>query len=1052
MKLRPTGPQVAALVTVLLFACGFVTAASAGAAVLSGTVSGQTPGGEVKPLPETNVTVTVPAKEELVGTTTVDAKGAYSLEVPDGVFDVRFNPPGGFEPTTVHAVEVKGSRTLSVILSNTSLVHLTGTLRDAAGNPVPGASISANSSLGNGTTANGITGEGGSYDLAVPPGNYELSANGGNKANPSLPPGWYFQVPAIELEADRTLDLELPPTVQLTIEALDSKGGPIAEAFVGLPTLSRPADLGGASADYLQTRGGLTGHTGADGRVSFTVFGGQAVNNTEVGEIVPPNPSGYGRLAFEVPFVEGDTTLSFQFTGGGEEEPVEDVEGPHLNEFGIEPGPIDTSKSPQTVIAYANISDDLSGFAKGAINFRAPNGERFLTTFDFERVSGNANAGDYRIRATFPQFSEPGTYAVEVIYLYDAPFNETAIKEADLKELGWQHTVTVAGEGADTDGPTLTELSIEPDAIDTSSATELVTVRAHVEDNLSGFSHGTVTFISPSGSQSTSGAEFERIAGTANSGDYLLSVPFEESSETGPWTISEIRLVDAALNSTILDAGQVVEMGFPNTVVVEDHAPPVAIASSPNPSVRGQKVTFTAKVLPPLGGGPTPLGTVAFVEGSNTLAVVNLSKGTATFNTTTLGAGKHPVFARYSGDSYYGPGESEAVIQVVDKAETEVTVSSPFEPAPFGASGSLKATVKAVAPGTGTPAGTVTFRDGETVLATVQMSGSSASLPLKSLPVGPHAITASYGGDPNYLASASAPLTQTIVPAQTTLDLTSTLNPAPYGSAGTLKATVDAAAPSLATPTGVVTFWDGEEALASVPLSAGVARFPLKALTPGSYPIHATYEGGSGFEGSSGDLTQVVTKAETTLDLTSTLNPAPYGSSGTLKAVVKAVSPGGGTPSGTVTFREGETVLAVVPLSGSTAKYAFKSLEPGVHQITASYSGDPGYEPSGAGLEQAVTKAATAVTVTSGKNPAPSGSSASIKATVKAQAPGGGAPTGTVTFLEGKAVLATVPLSSGSASYPLKSLAPGTHEVVARYNGSSDYEPAEGSIVQVIGP
>ena len=41
----------------------------------------------------------------------------------------------------------------------------------------------------------------------------------------------------------------------------------------------------------------------------------------------------------------------------------------------------------------------------------------------------------------------------------------------------------------------------------------------------------------------------------------------------------------------------------------------------------------------------------------------------------------------------------------------------------------------------------------------------------------------------------------------------------------------------------------------------------------------------------------MVTKAETTLDLTSTLNPAPYGSSGTLKAVVKAVAPGGGTPS-----------------------------------------------------------------------------------------------------------------------------------------------------------
>ncbi|HEY5942681.1 MAG TPA: Ig-like domain repeat protein [Solirubrobacterales bacterium] len=1263
MKARPVGPRVVALMTALALLCGLAAASSASAAVLSGTVSGQAPGEEAKPLPETNVTVTWTEKEEIVGTATADLKGEYSLEIPDGVYDVRFDPPSGFEATTAREVEVEGSLTLNVVLKTSQpTVDLTGVLRDAEGEPVPGVHLRLDSQA----TEEQVeieTGADGSYAFTVAPGAYRFHVYATGETNPNLPQRWDFSGD-IKIEADRELMLKLPAVSKLTVEALGAESAPIAEAQVRVPLIVGETELGGGLAGAIATRGPaggkemLQGTTGVDGRISFRVFAGNDVGAGEP-EVVPPLSTGYGRTTFAVPTIEGDTTLVVQFTKGGEEEPEgEDVKGPQLNEFGIEPGPIDTSKSPQSVVAYANISDDLSGFHKGAINFRAPNGELFLTTFNFKRVSGNANAGDYQILATFPQFSEAGTYTVDVIYLYDAVNNETAIKEIDLKELGWQHTVTVASEEADTEapmvdelaveptsidttgtsrtvnvfahvtddiagakevlvsfgspsgnsfytgsaskpasgsatnggweipvtfqpfseagawtiasiqlfdaagnartldkgqieelglqrevqvegtsdiqGPTLTELGIEPTSVDTTSELQLVTLRAHIDDDLSGFVHGSVTFTSPSGSQGTSGSKFDRYAGTSTSGDYLLQVPFKEFSETGAWKISQIKLVDATGNETLFDQGQVEENGFPNTVLVEaqpptvtgvnpafgpeaggneveisgtgfgkesqvwfgekqaesttfganlivavappgsgtvdvtvtsgsgsspitpadryQYSPQVVLTSSPNPSVKGQKVTFTAKVLPQIEGSPTPLGTVAFVEGTSTLGVVNLSKGTATFNTTALGAGKHPVVARYSGDSYYGQGEAEAITQVVEKAETQVTLTSPFEPASFGSSGSLKATVKAVAPGAGTPAGTITFREGENVLATVQLSGSSASLPLKSLPLGTHGVTASYSGDPNYQPSGSEPLTQTIVPAATELALTSTLNPAPYGSSGTLKATVDAPAPSVVTPTGSVTFWEGEEALATVPLAAGVAKYPLKSFSPGSHPIHATFNAPPEFEASQAELTQVVTEADTETELTSTLFPAPYGSSGTLKATVKAIAGGGGTPSGTVTFLEGETVLAVVPISNSVAKYPLKSLSPGVHQIKAIYGGDGNYKPSEGQIEQLVVKAATSVAVTSGKNPAPSGSSGSIKATVKALAPGGGTPTGTVTFSEGEAVLAVVPLSSGSATYPLKSLSVGTHEIVARYNGNPNYEPDEGLIVQTISP
>lgn len=71
---------------------------------------------------------------------------------------------------------------------------------------------------------------------------------------------------------------------------------------------------------------------------------------------------------------------------------------------------------------------------------------------------------------------------------------------------------------------------------------------------------------------------------------------------------------------------------------------------------------------------------------------------------------------------------------------------------------------------------------------------------------------------------------------------------------------------------------------------------------------------------------------------------------------------------------------------------------------------------------------------------------------IKAVAPDGGVPTGTVTFREGETVLATIPLSSKIATYPLKSLSVGTHEITAIYAGNTNYEASENSIAQVITP
>ena len=51
----------------------------------------------------------------------------------------------------------------------------------------------------------------------------------------------------------------------------------------------------------------------------------------------------------------------------------------------------------------------------------------------------------------------------------------------------------------------------------------------------------------------------------------------------------------------------------------------------------------------------------------------------------------------------------------------------------------------------------------------------------------------------------------------------------------------------------------------------------------------------------------------------------------------------GGTPTGTVTLKNGSTALATVKLSGIREAFVTSSLSVGTHSITASYTGDTDY-------------------------------------------------------------------------------------------------------------
>jgi len=108
----------------------------------------------------------------------------------------------------------------------------------------------------------------------------------------------------------------------------------------------------------------------------------------------------------------------------------------------------------------------------------------------------------------------------------------------------------------------------------------------------------------------------------------------------------------------------------------------VALASSADPSVFGQAVTFTATVGAQ-SGSVVPTGTVTFLDGANTLATVALDAGTASFTTAALDRGSHAITAVYNGSANVSAGASAVLTQTVETAVLEADPLLPGKQALF---------------------------------------------------------------------------------------------------------------------------------------------------------------------------------------------------------------------------------------------------------------------------------------------------------------------------------------------------------------------------------
>ena len=173
-----------------------------------------------------------------------------------------------------------------------------------------------------------------------------------------------------------------------------------------------------------------------------------------------------------------------------------------------------------------------------------------------------------------------------------------------------------------------------------------------------------------------------------------------------------------------------------------------------------------------------------------------------------------------------------------------------------------------------TPSGTVTFealtyQDLTPITTTLaanvpldangQASATTSNLAAGNGFLGNHFITATYRGDGSF-SGGSATLVQKVHARASTTALGSSPNPSDAGQIVTFTATVAGDSPGTGTPSGMVTFHEGSNVLAQVPLAAnGTASFVTSALSAGDHIITATYASDTVFAASSGNHIHTVT-------------------------------------------------------------------------------------------------------------------------------------------------------------------------------------------------
>lgn len=244
----------------------------------------------------------------------------------------------------------------------------------------------------------------------------------------------------------------------------------------------------------------------------------------------------------------------------------DDTEAPQLTGLAITPVAVDVSLSTQQIACDATATDNLAGISVMFCSILSPVDEQRTGCVALTPSSGSTTNGTYSCVMDVPQYSEAGTWAVEV-QIGDVVENTASYLTADLISLGLPTAVTITSSPEDMAPPFLTDFDMTPLEVNVEDADRIVTCSAQLTDLLSGTATFGCTgaFLSPTFEVVTQACSATApISGNPNDGLWSCDLTIPQYSPGGTWTFVTAFFGDRIGNSDVADSTALGLAGFPN--------------------------------------------------------------------------------------------------------------------------------------------------------------------------------------------------------------------------------------------------------------------------------------------------------------------------------------------------------------------------------------------------------------------------------------------------------------------------------------------------------
>ncbi|MCX6878404.1 MAG: DUF6288 domain-containing protein [Verrucomicrobia bacterium] len=387
------------------------------------------------------------------------------------------------------------------------------------------------------------------------------------------------------------------------------------------------------------------------------------------------------------------------------------------------------------------------------------------------------------------------------------------------------------------------------------------------------------------------------------------------------------------------------------------------------------KTTVSAGILAcssatSLGGGALDLASGATLQlnfpGTRRVSSLTLG-GTVQTNLGTYGSSSSG--ATYQSSFFSGTG-TVTVGPAFAFTSTALVLTGGSTPTGLGTPLTFTATVTG-----STPAGNVTFHADATLMGTSALNGlSQASFTTNSLALGSYAITARYAGDP-----ANDPSTSAVLPIRIVVPPAPPTNLVATPGSNTVGLTWNASSGASGYNVKRATVTGGPYTTLGTASGTSYSDGTASNGTTYYYVVAATNGAGESTNSGQASATPMPASPSTTTLASSLGATGAYGAAVTFTATVTVT---GGPATGTVTFKDGATVLGTATLSSGQASHATSTFTVGSHSITATYNGNPAFVASTSSAFGYTTspKAVTITGVTASNKPYDGSTTATLTA------------------------------------------------------------------------